>query len=316
MNYNYCLLLSIIAIILSGCSLNSTQKHNESQEEKKSFEALKDSLTSITTKYPGEIGIALIIDSKDTITINNKDKYPLMSVFKLHQAIALCHLFDQTATSLDTIINIERKGLNPHTWSPMLKEHSEDNIRLTVKELLRYTLIHSDNNASNLMFDRLENISDTDSLIATIIPRNSFRLSVTEAEMASDHAKAYENHSSPLGVAELIEKLFNDSIISPAKQEFICTTLRQCQTGTDRIVAPLTNKKGVSVSHKTGSGFRDHGILSAHNYAAYVSLPDGRHYTLVVLVKDFNGSEKEAAKAIADISAITYETISLQKYVL
>lgn len=36
-----------------------------------------------------EIGIAVIIDGKDTVTVNNDIHYPLMSVFKFHQALAL-----------------------------------------------------------------------------------------------------------------------------------------------------------------------------------------------------------------------------------
>ena len=42
---------------------------------------------------------------------------------------------------------------------------------------------------------------------------------------------------------------------------------------------------------------------------AFVSLPDGRHYTIAVLVKDFNGSEEEAARAIARISAAVYDLL-------
>lgn len=34
-----------------------------------------------------EIGIAVIIDGKDTVTVNNDIHYPLMSVFKFHQAL-------------------------------------------------------------------------------------------------------------------------------------------------------------------------------------------------------------------------------------
>lgn len=36
-----------------------------------------------------EIGIAVIINGKDTVTVNNDIHYPLMSVFKFHQALAL-----------------------------------------------------------------------------------------------------------------------------------------------------------------------------------------------------------------------------------
>ena len=36
-----------------------------------------------------EIGIAVIINGKDTVTVNNDTHYPLMSVFKFHRALAL-----------------------------------------------------------------------------------------------------------------------------------------------------------------------------------------------------------------------------------
>ena len=41
-------------------------------------------------------------------------------------------------------------------WSPMLKDYSGPVISLTVRDLLRYTLTQSDNNASNLMFKGAE----------------------------------------------------------------------------------------------------------------------------------------------------------------
>ena len=41
-----------------------------------------------------EIGIAVIIDGKDTVTVNNDIHYPLMSVFKFHQALALADIWE------------------------------------------------------------------------------------------------------------------------------------------------------------------------------------------------------------------------------
>ncbi|MDE6218443.1 MAG: CfxA family class A broad-spectrum beta-lactamase, partial [Muribaculaceae bacterium] len=63
--------------------------------------------------------------------------------------------------------------------------------------------------------------------------------------------------------------------------------------------------------HKTGSGFREEsGLLTAHNDVAVVTLPDGSRYTLAVLVKDFRGSESQAAEVIAGISAAVYSALS------
>lgn len=273
--------------------------------------ALRDSLQAIADSYQGEIGIAVLTDRSDTIAVNNENKYPLMSVFKLHQAISLCDMFAQSRTSLDTVLSVDRTTLNPDTWSPMLKDYSGDIISISVRDMLRYTLMQSDNNASNYLFASLQPIDEADRFTATIIPRRSFRLSVTEDDMWDNHDLCYENCSSPLGAAILINRLYTDSIIPPAGRDFICTSLEECKTGTDRIVAPLRDIKGIHVGHKTGSGFRTpDGVLTAHNDVAFVRMPDGRHYALAVLVKDFKGDEAEAAKAIARISASVYSAVT------
>lgn len=137
---------------------------------------ISDTISEIVASYPGEIGVAVIIDDSDTVAVNNRNIYPMMSVFKVHQALALCDDFDCRGISLDTLITIRRDELDPHTWSPMMKDYPDSEFSLTVKDLLRYTLRQSDNNASNLMFGRLLGVEETDSFISTVIPRRDFRI--------------------------------------------------------------------------------------------------------------------------------------------
>lgn len=271
---------------------------------------MTDSISKIAREYPGEIGVAVIVNNIDAVTVNNRCVYPMMSVFKLHQALAICNDFDRKGLSLDSMISLYRDKLDPHTWSPMMKEHTEPVISLPVKELLRYTLTVSDNNASNFMFNTLVDAARTDSFIATLIPRQSFRIAYTEEEMSADHAKAYANCTSPLGAAMLMHQLFTDSLISNDKQAFIKETLAQCTTGQDRIVAPLLDKEGVKIAHKTGSGYTENGVLAAHNDVAYIRLPNGTCYTLAVFVKDFKGNGAEAAVPVARISAAVYSLLN------
>ena len=270
-----------------------------------------DTISKLVAYYPGEIGVAVIINNTDTITVNNKSIYPMMSVFKVHQALAICDDFGHKGFSLDSLMTIHRDELDPQTWSPIMKEHLEPVIPLRVKDLLCYTLILSDNNASNFMFKKLVNITQTDSFIATLIPRLSFQIAYTEEEMSADHDKAYANSTSPLGAAILMNRLFTDSLIDYDKQQFIIKTLEQCSTGKDRIAAPLLDKDGITIAHKTGSGYtNENGVLAAHNDVAYIRLPNGICYTLAVFVKDFKGNETQAAKAIAHISAIVYSLVT------
>lgn len=50
--------------------------------------------------------MAVIVNNRDTVKVNNKSVYPMMSVFKVHQALALCNDFDNKGISLDTLVNI------------------------------------------------------------------------------------------------------------------------------------------------------------------------------------------------------------------
>ena len=304
------LCIALVCIIVLVFLLFSKSTSNNSTNPPLT-DVLTDSISRIVSACPGEIGVAIIINNTDTVKVNDKSVYPMMSVFKVHQALAICDDFGHKGFSLDSLMTIHRDELDPQTWSPMMKEHLEPVIPLRVKDLLCYTLILSDNNASNFMFKKLVNITQTDSFIATLIPRLSFQIAYTEEEMSADHDKAYANYTSPLGAAILMNRLFTDSLVDYDKQQFIIKTLEQCSTGKDRIAAPLLDKDGITIAHKTGSGYtNENGVLAAHNDVAYIRLPNGICYTLAVFVKDFKGNETQAAKAIAHISAIVYSLVT------
>lgn len=304
------LIVVVLCIVAVLIAVFMPRNENERKYSKKAG-ILSDTISKIVSEYPGEIGVGVLINNKHKVTVNNESIYPMMSVFKLHQALAVCEDLDNKLISLDSVMTINRDELDPNTWSPMLKEHSEDTISLSIKDLLRYTIAQSDNNASNLMFDRLVSVAQTDSFITTIIPRESFQILYSESEMSADHDKAYSNYTSPIGAAMLIDRLFTTSLLSAEKQIFVKKVLSECATGKDRIVAPLIGKEGIMIAHKTGSGYtNDKGELAAHNDVAYIRLPNGVGYALAVFVKDFKGNEAQASKAIARISEVVYSVLS------
>lgn len=303
-------LLGIIisaATALCGCSKTASSATGSEADNQE----LRTVLQQIANDAPGMIGIAIIDPCGDTLTINNAPHYQLMSVFKLHQAIAVAHVLDMQGATLDTIISFPRTELNPDTWSPMMKEHPEPTINLPASELLRYIIQLSDNNASNLLFDKIVSVSDCDSFIRRSTGIEDFRISFTERQMHADHALADGNCSSPLSCALLIDRIFTDSIVSAEKQLAIQQMLLECQTGFDRIYAPLEGKQGVALAHKTGSGFsNDNGELSAHNDVGRITLPDGRSYVLAVMVKNFKGDKAEASAVIAKISETVFNAFN------
>lgn len=285
----------ILSIIISGCAKN--------------YKPVPDSidpyLFDLINDAPGTVGIAFVSD-KDTILVNNGVRYPMMSVFKLHQGLAVCNALEKQGTSLDTLIQIKQTELDHETWSPMLKIYSEKEFEIPVKELLHLSITSSDNNASNLLFDRIISPSETEKYIKSIASDTTFSILYSEAEMKKDNELSYCNYTTPLSAALLIRKVFTDSISSPEYQEVIKRSLSNTETGNDRLRKPLVSDS-IFFAHKTGSGYRkSNGELVAFNDVAYIRFPDGRDYALAVLMRDFYGSESEAASLMAHISEVLY----------
>ena len=81
--------------------------------------SLEDQLKQAIKGKKAEIGIAVIIDGKDTVTVNNDIHYPLMSVFKFHQALALADYMGKQQQSLNFELTIKKEDLKPDTYSPL-----------------------------------------------------------------------------------------------------------------------------------------------------------------------------------------------------
>ena len=303
--------IGIIAIagatVLYSCSSGKTERH-DTDTRKAAVTELERNIKEVADSTDGLVGVAVITADHDTVTVNNDSHYPLMSVFKLHQALAVCHALEEMHRSVDTILTIDTHKLNHNTWSPMLKSLPEGKCDISVRELLRYTLQQSDNNASNIMFDRIVPVRSTDSFIRNSTGIEDFNLSYTEANMQENNNLSLQNWSTPSACAELICKVVNDSLISTENQNFIIETLTGCQTGRDRLYSPFVNMPEIKIAHKTGSGYRDgNGRLMAHNDIGYIYLPDGRGYAVAVLVTDFSGKEEEASAIISRISDIVFD---------
>lgn len=299
----------ILIIVLSGCG-RIFNKNGSTVCPSDQMQILRDRLQAVADSCRGELGIAFISDKGDTILINNGNRYPMMSVFKLHQAIATCRYMEQMGISRDSTVVIPRCMMNPDTWSPMLRDNDGDTLRISYRRLLQYALEQSDNNASNYLFETILGTCSVDSTISRIIPRETFKIAYSEAEMQLNHSLAFENYSTPLSATQLINRLYTDSaFLVSESMEFVRRCLGDCKTGADRIPKPLLNKEGVRIAHKTGSGFIDDGVLIAYNDVAFVNLPDERHYALGVFIRNFRGTEKEASTTISRVSDLIYSAM-------
>ena len=108
------------------------------------FSSLRNEIIHSICKYDAKVGVAVMVNNTDTLTVNNSDKYPMMSVFKFHQALAVCHFLQMKGIPLDSVINISKEELRENTYSPLRDRFPEGNIRISLSELMEYlaTIMH------------------------------------------------------------------------------------------------------------------------------------------------------------------------------
>lgn len=268
---------------------------------------LASRLYKVIDRVPGMVGIAFV-SKTDTLTINNGVRYPMMSVSKLHQALAVADALSKRGETLDTTLYIPVTDLDKNTWSPMLKKYGKEDFQISVGELLNYSLSESDNNASNILFKRIVSPAETDKYVKSIAQDPSFAIRHTESEMKKNYDMSYLNHTSPLSAALLMRQLFTTDLLEKSSQDSIKSYLTTVTTGKDRLGAVIEEKDNILFAHKTGSGYRNtHDELIALNDVGYFRLPDGNDYALAVFIRDFAGTEEEASFLIADISRRIYD---------
>ena len=197
-----------------------------------------------------EIGIAVIIDGKDTITVNNDIPYPLMSVFKFHQALALADYMGKQKQSLETRLPIKKSDLKPDTYSPLRDKYPQGGIEMSIADLLRYTLQQSDNNACDILFNYQGGPDAVNKYIHSLGIRECAIVG-TETTMHEDLNLCYENWTTPLAAAKLVEIFRKKPLFPKVYKNFIFQTMVECQTGQDRLVAPLLDKKVMRKDNKS-----------------------------------------------------------------
>lgn len=256
-----------------------------------------------------QVGIAVIIDGKDTITVNNEIHYPMYSVFKFHQALAVTNYLAKQRLPIDTELHITASDLKPDTYSPLRDKYPDGNIQMSIADLLKYTLQLSDNNACDILFNYAGGTQYVDQYIRSLGIKD-FAIGATEDEMHKDPQKSHANWTTPVAAVELLEKFLNEPLLPDTMQAFIKQTMIECQTGKDRLPQPLLNTQAV-IGHKTGSGdVSPTGQIAGTNDIGFVFLPNGRRYTIAVFVKDSDEGPQGTAALIADISRIVYRHLT------
>ena len=286
--------LFIAAMMLLLLSTSCQKQQNKTSN----MDSLRTDIASICGSLDAEIGVAVLFENGDTLLIGNDTHYPMLSVVKFPQALAICHQLKRNQQSIDTTIDVLSTDLFPDTWSPMREQFPKGG-KFSVAQLLDFSLVQSDNNACDILFKKVCSIAKTEYFVRQI-GIDACNIRCDEQMMRTDPMNGYRNGITPWAAIQMLEFLYKKK--DQDTYQPVWNAMARCETGKNRIPAGVKNPQA-KVVHKTGtSGAMENGRLMGINDIGIIVLPDGSHITLAVFIKDANMTQEAAEKVIATVT--------------
>lgn len=262
---------------------------------------------SVTEGKKATVGVAVMTDDGKVQAVNDDVHFPLMSVFKYHIALATLHHLDENKLPMETELFIRPEDLKPNTYSPLRDKYPDGNFKMSIADLLKYSVSLSDNNACDILLDYLGGPSVVDAYVKGL-GFDGFSITVSEQKMGEKVNNEFLNWTTPSAVAKLFRTFFHRSLFAPEYKDFLEQALIETSTGMNKLRAGLPAE--VVLGHKTGSSMRtEAGVRIADNDAGFVRLPEGKQYYISVFVMNSLEDDATNAAIIADISRKVYEVI-------
>lgn len=264
---------------------------------------LRGSIDSIISAHDGTVGVAVLCDG-NVLAAGDTAQLPLMSIFKLHGAIALLG----TDIDIDSLITVDSTNLALNTYSPIRDSIGGGSAALTVDRLLQYSVGRSDNNACDILIDLAGGIDRIDRCIRDM-GISGCTLSETEATMHEDILRSYRNKSTAEALCRVMEAVYGDKVLTPDKCGYLRSLLQNSTTGREKIASGLP--AGAFAGHKSGMSDRDAGGMRlATGDVAAIALPDGRMAFLAILVKDSHETSEQSASLFKEIAEAVYGSLT------
>lgn len=265
---------------------------------------LRQELKQIISTKNATVGISIkSIEDKDTLSINGHLNAPMMSVFKFHIALATLNLVDKGKISLAQKVFIKKEDLQQDTWSPIKDEYPNGNIYITIDQLLRYTVSHSDNNGCDILL-KLIGGPETVQKFINRQGIKDFVIKVNEEEMRI-WKNLYINTTTPLATTDLLEKFYKGKVLKKATTQYLYQIMVETSRGLTWMKAGLP--EGTELAHRTGiSSTNENNLRVAMNDVGIVKLPNGKHFIISIYLKNITEKREDTEKIIADLTKATW----------
>ncbi len=272
-------------------------QQQQRREEGGEDAALSARLKEICARAGGECAVAVVhVESGRVASSDGERRQPLYSVFKLPLAVAVLQDVEAGKLSLDQKVRVE-----PEEAAPGTKANSDLWLKAsdrTVRELLEFSIVRSDNTSSDKMLELVGGPSVvTERMRALGLNNIEVRSNVRDFLKSKD---AHPNNGSAADLARLLARLQKGEVLRPENLDVLLGLMGRAITGQKRLRAGVP--AGTPVGDKTGSG------PSTTNDVGLITLPEGRgRLALAVLLNGSKLSVAEQERLTAEVARAAYD---------
>ncbi|PCD04472.1 serine hydrolase [Sphingomonas spermidinifaciens] len=284
--------------------------------------------------FGGKVGVAVkSIDAGWMVSKNGDVPMPQQSVSKLWVTLTLLDQVDQGRVRLDDPITITRSDLTLF-HQPIASLLKNGVYNTTVRELMRRAMTMSDNTANDRLLRHVGGPSAVNAYIARhslgaikfgpgerllqsrtagLTWRQDYAMGrafqAARAKLPPNVRQAAFNSyvANPIdgaaaaAIANALTKLRRGELLSPASTAYLIGVMESSRTGHARLRASVP--PGWRLAHKTGTGQDLMGRTAGFNDVGILTAPDGRAYSIAVMIGDTSRPTQERQKLMQNVVA-------------
>nr|WP_294796165.1 class A beta-lactamase [uncultured Mucilaginibacter sp.] len=271
---------------------------------------LQQQINEIAKDAKGIVAVtALNIETRDSLSYNGEAQMVMQSVMKFPIALAVMRQVERGKFNLNQIIKIRERDIH-HSRGPLFEKYPKG-VDMSLSELLSYMVSLSDNNACDILLDKLGGVKPVMEYLGSI-GVNGIVIDASEGDMAAAWEVQYTNWCKPAAMVHLLDVFYQGKALNKAGTDTLMKKMVETTTGPNQIKGLLP--AGTIVAHKTGrSDTNSAGLAPATNDLGIITLPNGQHLALAVFVGNSTADLDTRQSVIARIAKAVWDNAIRKK---